>query len=234
MTIRRHVHDPAVVDAILAGYPVEWVTIEDREEVVRRLNAGGMSDPDIAAATGWTKRTIQRIRKRREIPAAVTLAGTPVEPPLQPYVAPVAGAIQHHGRFKMVDRTDRSDGSDSFIDAFFSDPFNQLVAKTKPPCGDRWDIFSPPEKSDHFDYTSYEHRVAESLRKREADAICATCPIQAECLDYSLRPGPLGGQPDEFGIWASTTEEDRIKIHKKRRRAAAQQLRATSMPSSSN
>lgn len=38
---------------------------------------------------------------------------------------------------------------------------------------------------------------------------CAVCPVQVECLAYAL------SHPDERGIWAGTTENDRRKIRSK-------------------
>lgn len=39
-----------------------------------------------------------------------------------------------------------------------------------------------------------------------ARAICATCPVQAECLNYVMN-GTGGWQ--EFGVWAGTSPEER-------------------------
>lgn len=38
---------------------------------------------------------------------------------------------------------------------------------------------------------------------------CEACPVQVECLAYAL------SHPDERGIWAGTTENDRRKIRSK-------------------
>lgn len=38
---------------------------------------------------------------------------------------------------------------------------------------------------------------------------CAACPVNVECLAYAL------SHPDERGIWAGTTENDRRKIRSK-------------------
>ena len=35
---------------------------------------------------------------------------------------------------------------------------------------------------------------------------CDKCPVQPQCLEYALR------EPDQKGIWAGTTENDRRKI----------------------
>jgi len=41
----------------------------------------------------------------------------------------------------------------------------------------------------------------ESLKP--AKAICATCPVRAECLDYAL------SQPEMRGVWGGTSERQR-------------------------
>jgi len=46
----------------------------------------------------------------------------------------------------------------------------------------------------------------------EALAICATCPVRAQCLDQALR------DREQHGIWGGTTPEQRRRIA--RRRAA--------------
>jgi WhiB family redox-sensing transcriptional regulator len=44
---------------------------------------------------------------------------------------------------------------------------------------------------------------------------CAVCPVVVECLAYAL------SHPDERGIWAGTTENDRRKIRSKNFQATA-------------
>ena len=46
----------------------------------------------------------------------------------------------------------------------------------------------------------------------EAVALCATCPVRAQCLEYALR------NKESHGIWGGTTPEERRRI---RRRPAA-------------
>jgi WhiB family transcriptional regulator, redox-sensing transcriptional regulator len=46
----------------------------------------------------------------------------------------------------------------------------------------------------------------------EALALCATCPVRAQCLEYALR------NKESHGIWGGTTPEERRRI---RRRPAA-------------
>lgn len=43
---------------------------------------------------------------------------------------------------------------------------------------------------------------------REAKAMCARCPVAAECLDYALE------NEERFGIWGGLSERERRKIAK--------------------
>lgn len=61
--------------------------------------------------------------------------------------------------------------------------------------GPNAELFFPPAASE---------RKEERLdREREAKAICATCPVSAECLRYALRIR------EAHGIWGGTTEVER-------------------------
>lgn len=46
---------------------------------------------------------------------------------------------------------------------------------------------------------------------RPARALCAACPVQAECLEYALLL-----RPKALGIWGGTTERDRRRLRKER------------------
>ncbi|MGZ4677460.1 MAG: WhiB family transcriptional regulator [Acidimicrobiia bacterium] len=48
----------------------------------------------------------------------------------------------------------------------------------------------------------------------EARAICAGCPVQAECLEFALADRTVDG------IWAGTDDKDRRRIRRERRQAA--------------
>jgi WhiB family redox-sensing transcriptional regulator len=48
---------------------------------------------------------------------------------------------------------------------------------------------------------------------RSAKAICATCPVQPECLEYALANGEL------FGCWGGTSERERRRLRKQRSQA---------------
>ena len=48
----------------------------------------------------------------------------------------------------------------------------------------------------------------------EAKAICATCPVREECLEFAL----LTRQDD--GVWGGLTETERRRLRRRRREAA--------------
>ena len=47
----------------------------------------------------------------------------------------------------------------------------------------------------------------------KARAICATCTVQSECLEYAITNG-------DGGIWGNTSRKQRLEIIRRRRRAA--------------
>jgi WhiB family redox-sensing transcriptional regulator len=50
-----------------------------------------------------------------------------------------------------------------------------------------------------------------------ARRICASCPVQHECLEYALR------NRIDHGVWGGCSERERRRILKRRRLAAAGQ-----------
>jgi WhiB family redox-sensing transcriptional regulator len=48
----------------------------------------------------------------------------------------------------------------------------------------------------------------------EAIAICMVCPVREPCLEYALTAR------ERYGVWGATTEKDRRRIWRKRRRSA--------------
>ena len=48
-----------------------------------------------------------------------------------------------------------------------------------------------------------------------ARRICATCPVQAPCLEYALR------NRVDHGVWGGTSERERRRIARQRRLARA-------------
>jgi WhiB family redox-sensing transcriptional regulator len=45
--------------------------------------------------------------------------------------------------------------------------------------------------------------LAKRERLAKAKAICGRCPVRQECLEHALE------LPEEYGIWAGLTEEER-------------------------
>lgn len=52
---------------------------------------------------------------------------------------------------------------------------------------------------------------------RAALAICAGCPVKAECLEYAL----TFVDHDDHGVWGGTSAKQRIAIRRQRRKEAA-------------
>jgi WhiB family redox-sensing transcriptional regulator len=50
-----------------------------------------------------------------------------------------------------------------------------------------------------------------------ARAVCAGCPVRAECLDHAL------ANVEMFGVWGGTSERERRAIRRNRARAAREQ-----------
>lgn len=48
----------------------------------------------------------------------------------------------------------------------------------------------------------------------EAIAICMACAVREPCLEYAL------AARERYGVWGGTTEKDRRRIWRKRRRSA--------------
>lgn len=55
---------------------------------------------------------------------------------------------------------------------------------------------------------------AAQSQAREAKEVCADCPVRSQCLEWSLRNGPMDG------IWGGLTRGERDNLRQKRRRYA--------------
>lgn len=51
-------------------------------------------------------------------------------------------------------------------------------------------------------------------KQSAALALCAACPVRSECLEHAL------STREPYGIWGGTTEHERKRIARQRRRAA--------------
>lgn len=51
---------------------------------------------------------------------------------------------------------------------------------------------------------------------REAKQVCEGCIVRTQCLEYAL------ANDERFGIWGGTSEQQRRKLRRERKRAAAE------------
>lgn len=58
-----------------------------------------------------------------------------------------------------------------------------------------------------------ERQPDKDVRERKAKAICAQCPVRAECLGYALN------RPEKYGTWAGLNEDERASERRRRQRA---------------
>ncbi|MHB1498966.1 MAG: WhiB family transcriptional regulator [Acidimicrobiales bacterium] len=57
-----------------------------------------------------------------------------------------------------------------------------------------------------FAPTHFERKETRVARERQAKAVCATCPVRRECLEYALRIR------EPHGIWGGLNESERREI----------------------
>ncbi len=55
-----------------------------------------------------------------------------------------------------------------------------------------------------------EPRAEREIREAKAKAVCAPCPVQAQCLDYAL------GNSIMHGIWGGLNQEERARERRRR------------------
>lgn len=60
-----------------------------------------------------------------------------------------------------------------------------------------------------------ERPGAREARERRARAICAQCPVMAECREHALT------MPEHFGVWGGLNEDERVTARRRRSRRAA-------------
>ena len=71
--------------------------------------------------------------------------------------------------------------------------------------GEDANLFFPPNH--------VEEREARLLREQQAKAICATCPVRIECLEYAVRTR------ESHGIWGGLNELERRILTRQRERS---------------
>ena len=57
-----------------------------------------------------------------------------------------------------------------------------------------------------------ELRREREIREAKAKEVCASCPVQAQCLEYAL------ANSIKHGIWGGLTEEERVRERRRRAR----------------
>jgi WhiB family transcriptional regulator, redox-sensing transcriptional regulator len=60
-----------------------------------------------------------------------------------------------------------------------------------------------------------EPRREREILEAKAKAVCASCPVQAQCLGYAL------GSSIKHGIWGGLNEEERARERRRRARRPA-------------
>ena len=58
-----------------------------------------------------------------------------------------------------------------------------------------------------FFHPQNERGLSRLRRDRAAKAVCARCPVIAECADYAIRAR------EPYGVWGGMTEEERERIY---------------------
>jgi WhiB family redox-sensing transcriptional regulator len=59
-----------------------------------------------------------------------------------------------------------------------------------------------------------ERQPERDIRERKAKAVCATCPVQADCLAYAI------SRPEKYGTWGGLNDEERAAERRRRMRRA--------------
>jgi len=66
--------------------------------------------------------------------------------------------------------------------------------------------------SNMFYYEDQERGPCKEQRIAKAKAICETCKVKTECLEFAIQIN------ERYGIWGGTTEEERQSIKRRRQR----------------
>lgn len=73
-------------------------------------------------------------------------------------------------------------------------------------CSDDEDLFLGPVFYVHDQGEAQEQGLADALQR--ARETCASCPVNAECLEWALT------KPEEYGVWGGTTPRQRGALRK--------------------
>ncbi len=66
------------------------------------------------------------------------------------------------------------------------------------------------EEPNTFFYDEGMKGLRKLERKRAAQAICSTCVVQSQCLEYSVL------SVEEYGVWGGVDEDERKKLRSRR------------------
>ena len=89
-----------------------------------------------------------------------------------------------------------------FVFQMWDDWLYRAKCAQGPVKGRDWDTFFPEHNSVERRHISDRGRF--SSTERRAKAICAGCPVRAQCLDLMYSTG------EQEGIWGGTTERERV------------------------
>ena len=98
--------------------------------------------------------------------------------------------------------TDFADLTD-FEDDFDGDPYQDMFEALAAPISEErpWMVFGACRDADPDLFFPSNKEQAKA-----AVAICATCPVRLDCLDYAL------DARERFGIWGGTNEKQRRRM----------------------
>jgi|SRR5271165_723954 len=57
-----------------------------------------------------------------------------------------------------------------------------------------------------------ERQPEREIRERKAKALCASCPVRMDCLNYAL------SRPEKYGSWGGMNEDERAAERRRRMR----------------
>jgi WhiB family transcriptional regulator, redox-sensing transcriptional regulator len=61
----------------------------------------------------------------------------------------------------------------------------------------------------------FERSQEREIREAKAKAVCRSCPVRVQCLDYALR------NSIRYGIWGGLNQEERARERRRRARRPA-------------
>jgi len=180
-------YDEVRIERAMDGDTPTPLNQAERQEAILRLNTRGMDDARIAERLAITDRTVQRVRARLHIPAAVESARVrtrraPRRPP-----ALFLGAV--------------------------SPPVEdwRLSASCRGMVGRDDDVFFAPDSEVRRSGRIWVGR-APGVAVAAALAYCRVCPVRAPCLDLALTAELAQPYLRRYGIFGGTTPAQRDRL----------------------